>query len=213
MISSLTCSRSPLPQHVERLDQALEVLVRLDVAGVEHERIVELVALAHPRHLLVVGRLAEALVDRVVDDVDLRLGHAEVPQDVALRGFRHRQHAVRPVRRDPQRRARVARSASRFGQVLREAQVDAVVDGHDRSARRQRRQHVVGRVKQVDPLAAQVQRHAKLLADRIRRPTSPRPCGSSRPALRAAPQSSPLQSRTYSVVESMRDRCRSRLRT
>ena len=36
-------------QLVERLDQPHQVLVRLDVADVEHEPVIELVALAHAR--------------------------------------------------------------------------------------------------------------------------------------------------------------------
>ena len=45
-------------------------------------------------------------------------------------------------------------------EVLRKPQVDAVVDGHDRLARRQRRQDVVRRVEQVGALAPQVERNA-----------------------------------------------------
>ena len=55
MMSSFRCSKPSLAHAVERLDQALEVLVRLDVADVEHERVVQLVALADPRDVLVGG--------------------------------------------------------------------------------------------------------------------------------------------------------------
>ena len=78
--------------------------------------------------------------------------------------------------------------------------MDAVVDGDDGSARRQRRQHVVRRVEQVDCSRRRSSGTRQLLADRVRRPTSPPPRGSSRRAPRAMPQSSPRQSRTYSVV-------------
>jgi len=50
---------------VHRLDQPLQVLVRLDVADVEDERLVELEALADPLDLVGRRRLAEAIVDRV----------------------------------------------------------------------------------------------------------------------------------------------------
>ncbi len=50
--------------------------------------------------------------------------------------------------------------AEPVGQVLRKPQVDAVVDRHDRLARRQRRQHVVRRVEQVGALAPEVARDA-----------------------------------------------------
>ena len=90
------------PEEVEGLDGALDVLVRLDVAGVEDERVVELVALAHPRHVVLGRRLAEALVDAVVDDVDLLRRHVEVVEDVALGRLRHRQDAARLVRRRPE---------------------------------------------------------------------------------------------------------------
>ena len=199
-----------LPDHVERLDQPLEILVRLDVARVEDERIVQLVALLTRMTSSAHGLLAEPLVDRVVDDVDLRFRHVEVAQDVALRGLRDRQHARRPVRGDPQRAARV-RVAEPAGQVLRKAQVDAVVDRHDRAARRQRRQHVVRRVEQVDPLAAQIERQRELLAHRVVR----RALGNGPEVLAELGREWLVLGRqrtTYSFLSSMRARCRSRLR-
>ena len=45
--------------------------------------------------------------------------------------------------------------------------MNAIVDGNDGLARHQRRQHVVGGVKQVDPLSPKIQRHADLFAERI----------------------------------------------
>ena len=64
MISSLTLLElAAAAEDVERFDQPLEVLVRLDVAGIEHERIVELVALAHALDIVLGGRRAEPLVD------------------------------------------------------------------------------------------------------------------------------------------------------
>ena len=219
MMSSLTCSSSPFAEHVERLDQPLEILVRLDVAGVEDERIVELVALADAHDLVGRGLFAEALVDGVVDDVDLRFRHVEVLEDVALRGLRDRQDARRPVRRDPQRAARV-RVAEPVREVLRKAQVDAVVNRDDRAARRQRRQHVVRRVKQIDPLAAQIERKRELLAHRVVRRRAPERAGSSR---RARPQMARSSAGTGRRIRSCRPcargaeagcgcRCRSRSR-
>ena len=179
--------------------------MRLDVARVQDEGIVQLISLLHPGDLLVVGRLAEPLVDRVVDHVDLSLGDPEVPQDVAFRRLGHRQHAVGAVRCHPQRRSRVGvRQAAR--QVLREAQVEAVVDVDHRPAGHERRQHVVRRVEQVRALAAQVHRNAELLAERVRG----RGSGTARkfsPSSSTMPQSGRGKI-TYSVVESNRDRCR-----
>ena len=60
MISSFSVIEAARVQVVERLDQPLEVLVRLDVAGVEHERLVQLVALADARDVLVRRRLARS---------------------------------------------------------------------------------------------------------------------------------------------------------
>ena len=72
MMRSLTCVEiRVLSQHVERFDQPLQVLVRLDVARIEHVRRVQLIALAHPLDFFGGRRLAEAVVDGVVDDVDL----------------------------------------------------------------------------------------------------------------------------------------------
>ena len=95
MISSFSSSSSPLPQLGERLDQPHEVLVRLDVADVQHEPVIELVALAHARDLAPrAASIAEPLVDGVVDDDDLLRRHVEEVQDVALRRLGHRQDAI-----------------------------------------------------------------------------------------------------------------------
>ena len=51
-MSSFSSSNSRLPQLGERLDQPHEVLVRLDVADVQDEAVIELVALADARDLL-----------------------------------------------------------------------------------------------------------------------------------------------------------------
>ena len=155
--------RRLLPQLVERVDQPLEVLVRLDVADVERERVLQLVARPHPLELLLVGRHGQPLVDRVVDDRHLVGRHVEPAQDVELRRFRHREDPVGAVRGRPQLRLRVG-VGEPVRQVLREHQVDAVVDRHDRPAVNQRRQDVVRRVEQVDVLAPQRHRDAELLA-------------------------------------------------
>ncbi len=84
-----------LAHEIERVDQPLEVLVRLDVARVEHELVVELITLAYA-HDVVLARLdAEALVVGVVDDVDLLGRDVDEPQDVALRALRHGHHPRR----------------------------------------------------------------------------------------------------------------------
>ena len=109
------------------------------------------------------------------------------------------------VRRDPQRRARVG-VAEAVRQILRKAQMDAVVDRDHRAARRQRRQHVVRRVEQVGPLAPQVERHAHLLAHGVGRRALGDRAGSSRPSAAATARSPPArQSSTYSVDWSSRD--------
>ena len=132
----------------ERFDQPHEVLVRLDRSRVQHEAVIELEALAHARDVLGVRLDPEPLVNRVVDDRDLVRRHVEEVQDVALGRLRHREDPIRLRRGAPHRRARVGvRRAVR--QVLRKHQVDAVVNGHDRSAADRDRQHVVRRVKHV----------------------------------------------------------------
>ena len=68
------------------------------------------------------------------------------------------------------------------GQILRKAQVDAVVNRHHRAARRQRRQHVVRLVKDMGPCAQERERQAELLADRDTAPRCRPTCGSSRRA-------------------------------
>ena len=62
----------PAPPHqVERLDQAFQVLVRLDVPSVEHEGVVQLISLPNAGHVLVFRRDAEPLVEGIRDDVNL----------------------------------------------------------------------------------------------------------------------------------------------
>src|SRR5262249_7875693 len=109
----------------------------------------------------------EPLVDGVVDDVNLRIRDVEVAQDVALGRLRDRDHAAGPVRRRPHLRARV-RVAQLARQVLREAQVDAVVNGDDRPAGGQRRQHVGRRGKELAGSPPQIDRNRELLRDRVR---------------------------------------------
>ena len=157
---------APLTHAVERFDQPLEVLVRLHVAGVQHELVVELIALAHADHVLFARLDAEPLVVRVVDDIDLVGVGIDESQDVALGTLRHRQHARRTVRREADRHARVA-EREMVRQVLRKHQVNAVVDRHDRSTGNERGQHVMRRVEERHALAAQRERDAHLLGDRV----------------------------------------------
>ena len=66
-------------------------------------------------------------------------------------------------------------------QVLRKPQVDAVVDRDHRPARRQRRQHVVRRVKQVDAARGADRAGPSTARESSSRATRPEPRGSSRP--------------------------------
>ena len=75
MMIELQVVRPLGPRPAERVDQPLDVLVRLDVADIQHERVIELISLAHEVHPLGIGRRQEALVDRVVNHDDL-LGRA-----------------------------------------------------------------------------------------------------------------------------------------
>ena len=156
-----------LAQQVKRLDQPLEVFMGLDVACVEHERPVELVPLAHEPDGLRVGLLPEAVVNRVVNDIDAGLGYAEVAEDVAFRCLGDCHDTGCAVGRRPHLAAHI-RIPEAAWQILRESQMDAVVNGDDRTARGQRRQHVMRRMEQLDCLASDVDRDRELLADRVR---------------------------------------------
>ena len=91
---------------------------------------IQLVALAHQVHPPGVGGGEKPLVDRVVNHRHFLGLDVEEPQDVALGGLRHRQDAIGLARRAPHRRLRVdIRQLAR--QVLREHQVNAIVNGHD----------------------------------------------------------------------------------
>ena len=154
------------PQLVEGLDQPHEVLVRLDVADVEDEPVIELIPLAHAGDGVGWRRHREVRVDGVVDDDDLLGRDVEEVEDVPLGRVGHRQNAVRSVRRRPHLRARIGIGHA-VGQILRKHQVNAVVDRHDRAAADRGRQHVVRRVIEIRPLAPQHPRHVNLLADGV----------------------------------------------
>ena len=120
MISSLTlpdeCSRSS----GEGLDQPVEVLVRLDVACVQHERRRQKKSLSDARDLRLGRRRFEALVEGVGNHFNLALGHLEVVHDVLLRRVGDGQDALMrgaPPAREKRARVKV-RAAMR--QVLRE---------------------------------------------------------------------------------------------
>ena len=87
MIRSVTSSNPFVPQIRERLDQPDEVLVRLDVARVEHETAIELIPLANSRDRFLRRRHTEAFVNGVVDDDDLVCRDIEEADDVALGCF------------------------------------------------------------------------------------------------------------------------------
>ena len=92
-----------LAHQMERLDQPLEVLVRLDVAGVEHELVVQLIPLADADDVLLARLDAEPLVVGVVDDVDLaraamstnrRMSRFELSDTVSTRVARRAASAI-----------------------------------------------------------------------------------------------------------------------
>ena len=151
---------------IERLDQPLEILVRLDVAGVQHELVVKLIPLAHT-HDIFLGRVdGEPLVVGVVDHVDLLRLRVDEAEDVAFRALRHGHDARRAPGREADRRPRVPEREP-VRQILRKHQVNAVVDRHDGAATNERRQHIVRRVEQGHPLALERQRDSHLLGDGI----------------------------------------------
>ncbi len=155
-----------LVQVMDRLDQPLEVLVRLDVADVEHERFVQLEPLADALDLVVRRRHQEVIVDGVVDYRHLVGRDAAEAEDVALRRLRHRQHPPRPPRRPPHEQPGVE-DGQPVGEVLREHQVDAVVDGHHGRTGHENRQDVVRAVEQRHAGAPQPPGHLDLLAQRV----------------------------------------------
>ena len=166
MMSSLTCSNPLRPQQRKRFDQPVDVLVRLDVARVEDERRRELEPLADAIDVFRRRRFFEALVERVVDHLDLGGRHAQIVNDVVFRRVRHRQHPSRSPRRQPHDGPGVdERGAVR--QVLRKPQMNAVVDRDDVRAPHQRRDDVVRRVKEIDARSPHRNRHAQLFANGI----------------------------------------------
>ena len=160
--------RTGAPRDRKRLDQPLDVLVRLDVAHVEHEWVIQLVALPRQVHPHRVRGTQEPLVDGVVDNLHFLRRNVEETQDVALRCLRHGEDAIGLPRRAPHRSFRVDIRQLAW-QVLREHQVDAVVNGHHRPAADRGRQHVVRLVHHRHALARQRERNADLLGNGIGR--------------------------------------------
>ena len=87
-------------------------------------------------------------------------------QDVVLRGVRDGQDLLRPLGSHGHHRARV-QVRGPIRQVLREPQMNAVVNRHDVGSRRQRRDHVVRGMEEVHPCPPQVEGHGQLFLDRI----------------------------------------------
>ncbi len=140
--------------------------MRLHVARIEHEFVVQLVPLADAHDIFLSRLDAEALVVGVVDHVDLvRLGVDEA-EDVALRALGHSHHAGRTSCRKVDRRPRVGEREA-VGQVLRKHQVNAIVNRDHRPAAHERRQDVMRRVKERHAFALERERNPQLLDDRI----------------------------------------------
>jgi hypothetical protein len=139
----------PLLEQPESRDQALHVLVGLDVPRVEHEPAADLVALAHPVHLLLAGVRQQGHVDGVGHHLDaVGVGVGVEAQDVAARGLGDGEHQRAAPDGAAHHEPRVLEGHA-VGQVLGEEQMDAVVDGHHRRAAAEQRQHVVGGMQQV----------------------------------------------------------------
>ncbi len=85
-------------------------------------------------------------------------------EDVALGRLRDGEDARRLAGRQPDHRVGVEPGRP-AGQILREAQVDAVVNRDHRAAGYEGGQHVVRGVEQIRPLAPKVHRDAQLFAD------------------------------------------------
>ena len=141
--------------------------MRLDVPGVEHDPPADLVALADALHLLFARVGQQRLVDRVGHHLQpLGIGVRVEAQDVAARGFRDREHELAALHRAAHHELRVPVGET-VRQVLREQQVDAVVDGHDRLAAAQQRQHVVGRMEEVRAQRVQLARDRDVLPEAV----------------------------------------------
>ena len=158
-----------LLEQAEGRDQPLEVLVRLDVPRVEHEAPADLVPLAHALHLFLAGVLEDGFVDGVGHDLEpVGVGLGIEAQDVPARGLGHGEDQLAAVHRVPHHEPGVALGHA-VRQVLREEQVDAVVDGDHRGLGAHERQHVVRRVVEVGAELAQLARDGEVLAHAVAR--------------------------------------------
>ena len=211
MMMSSSSGSSLLPHEMKRLDEPLEILVRLDVADIQQIRVAQLVPLARIDDVLFARRHAESIVDGVRRDDDLVRRHVEELQDVALGLLGHGEDAIGLVRRRVERgsRERVAETVSK---VLREHQVNAVVNRDDAARRRQRGQHVVRRVKQIELLAPAPPAESKSVRRASSAPSVSATARKFSPSEAATLMSSGLVMSTYSVVWSIFASSRSRFR-
>src|SRR5205814_496112 len=107
-----------LSYDLKRVDQSLEVFVRLHVPRVQDKVRVQLVAFADPVDGFLIRLDAETWIERVIDHVDLAGRDVDEALDVSLGALRHGQHARRPLGGQRNRRARIGERPS-IGQVLR----------------------------------------------------------------------------------------------
>ena len=101
--------------------------MRLDISRVQEEPVVELVALTNTLHVGFDRGVIEAIIDCVVNDIDLIGWNREKPQDVTFRCLRDRKDASRSVSSQPKGYLRIAVGES-AGKILGEQEVDTVVD-------------------------------------------------------------------------------------
>jgi tetratricopeptide (TPR) repeat protein len=150
-------------QYRKRLDQPMHILVRANPAGIEHVRIVQLIAFQDRLAVFAAGRLGKTLIEGVVDHRDsLRIEIEDIDQIVA-RGIGNGDDAAGRLHRAL--RAQVDLVPLEAREIFeRKLHVNAVVNGNHALAGRQKKAFMMRNMHDIQVLLAQLQGQGEMFA-------------------------------------------------
>ena len=93
-VSQWSCVSEFILQHCKRFDEPMKILVRSDSAGIQDERILQLIPFEDLSRILCCSRQRKPIVQRIVNDADFRWRQIEDIDQVVLGGVGNRDHLV-----------------------------------------------------------------------------------------------------------------------